>query len=207
MKEILEDAWAHIHAWLAANAPVVMESLRPPASDEQIRDAEASMGHVVLPPEVRACYRVHDGQQSVPMPLPSCPKRQDVPGFLYGERWLNLDLMVEHWRIKKKLFDEQAFFRRPGEPHGPIYPVWWHPLWIPLTTDQYGYMKCLDLIPAGKGGRVGQVIYWCNDEPSRGLVSPGLTDYLAQFADELENGEWTTIPDKYGPSLVSIDQL
>jgi cell wall assembly regulator SMI1 len=201
--ETLEGAWARIHAWLAANAPVVLESLGPPATDEQLRVAESSMS-VVLPSEVRACYRIHDGQRAVPMPLPSRPDRQDVPGFLYGEHWLRLELMVEHWRIKKKLFDEGAFWRR-AEPYGPIYPVWWHPLWVPLTTDPFGYMKCLDLI-AGPGGRVGQVISWCNDEPSRGVVAAGLTDYLSGFAGALEQGEYTTIPDKYGPSLVSIDE-
>jgi cell wall assembly regulator SMI1 len=160
---------------------------------------------VVLPSDVRACYRVHDGQRPVPMPLRDRPDRQDVPRFLYGEQWLCLDLMVEHWRIKKNLLEEGAF-RRPGQPRGPIRPDWWHPRWVPLTTDHFGYMKCLDLAPAN-GGRVGQVIYWCHDDPSRGVVALGLTDWLAGFADALEQGEYTTVPDKYGPSLVSIDEL
>jgi cell wall assembly regulator SMI1 len=203
--DMLEDAWARIHAWLAVNAPVVLGSLRPPATDEQLRVAEASMGGLVLPAEVRACYRVHDGQRAVPMPLPSWPDRQEVPGLLYGERWLSLERMVEHWRIKNQLLVDGTF-RRVGEPQGPILPLWWHPCWVPLTTDPFGYMKCLDLVPA-RGGRVGQVIYWCHDEPSRGVVAAGLTDWLARFADALEQGEWTTAPDKYGPNLVSIDAL
>jgi cell wall assembly regulator SMI1 len=202
--ETLKATWDRIHAWLAANAPVVLESLRPPATDEQIRVAESAMG-IVLPSDVRACYRVHAGQQAVPMPLPSCPDRQGVPRFLYGEQWLSLDLMVEHWRIKKKLLEEGAF-RRAGQPRGPIRPDWWHPQWVPLTTDPFGYMKCLDLAPA-RGGQVGQVIYWCNDDPGRGVVAPGLAGWLARFADALEGGEYITAPDKYGPSLVHIDEL
>jgi cell wall assembly regulator SMI1 len=201
---MLEGAWARIHAWLAANAPVVLESLQPPATDEQLRDAEESMG-VVLPADVRACYRVHDGQRPVPMLLRDWPDRQDVPRFLYGQQWLSLDRMVEHWRIKKGLLEEGAF-GHPGQPRGPIRPDWWHPKWVPLTADRLGYMNCLDLAPA-EGGRVGQVIYWCHDDPSRGVVAPELTDWLAQFADALEQGEYTTVPDKYGPSLVSIDEL
>jgi cell wall assembly regulator SMI1 len=113
--------------------------------------------------------------------------------------------MVEHWRIKHKLLVEGAF-RRAGMPRGPIRPDWWHWRWIPLTTDPFGYMKCLDLAPAD-GGQVGQVIAWCHDDPYRAVVAVGLTDWLARFADALERGDYTTVPDKYGPSLVHIDEL
>jgi cell wall assembly regulator SMI1 len=118
--ETLEDAWVRIHAWLWANAPVVLASLRPPATDEQLRDAESALG-VVLPSEVRACYRVHDGQRAVPMPLRNWPDREEVPGFLYGEQWLSLSLMVEHWRIKHRLLLDGAF-RRAGQPRGRFSP-------------------------------------------------------------------------------------
>jgi hypothetical protein len=39
------------------------------------------------------------------------------------------------------------------------------------------------------------------------VVAPELTGWLARFADALEQGEYITVPDKYGPSLVSIDAL
>lgn len=204
MAETLEDTWCRIRGWLATNAPDVLTSLAPPATDDQFRAAEDAMG-VKLPAEVRACYRIHDGQQPVPTPLPSNPALRCVPAFLDGEDWLSLDRMVESWRMMKRLLDAGSF-PHSGLPRGPVRPDWWHPHWLPLTESQSGYMTCLDLAPAS-GGRVGQVLRWCHDDPFRGVAAPSLGDWLAEFAEELEAGEYTTAPDAYGPGLVRVDDL
>jgi cell wall assembly regulator SMI1 len=200
----LEDTWERIHVWLAANARDVLASLGPPATCEQFRAAEEAMG-VELPAEVKECYHIHDGQHAIPTPLPSYPSLRSVPAFLYGEDWLSLDRMVESWRLMKRLLDDGSF-PHPGLPRGPVRADWWHPHWLPLTEDQSGYMKCLDLAPAA-GGRVGQVLWWCHDDPSRGVAAATLAEWLAAFAEELEAGEYTTAPDEYGPGLVRVDDL
>jgi cell wall assembly regulator SMI1 len=200
----LEDTWDRIRSWLAANASEVLASLAPPATDAQLHAADSAMG-VELPAEVRACYRIHNGQRPVLTPRPSHPPRRSVPAFLYGDDWLSLDKMVEHWRMMKGLLDDEVF-KHPGLPRGPVRPVWWDPCWLPLTENHSGYMKCLDLAPTA-GGRVGQILWWCHDDPSRGVAALSFGAWLAAFAEKLEAGEYTTAPDVYGPGLVRISDL
>ena len=61
------------------------------------------------------------------------------------------------------------------------------------------------------GGALGMEpgALWVKRDDVTGLGGGGnkarKLEYLC--ADALDQGEWTTIPDKYGPSLVSIDSL
>jgi cell wall assembly regulator SMI1 len=201
----LEQTWDHIHKWLATHCPIVLASLGPPATAEQFREAEQAMG-VELPPEVKDCYCIHDGQRSIHTPVSYAPNLQCIPAFLYGEDWLGLTDMVRHWRMMKGLLDDGTFADIEGEPHGPIRSDWWHPKWLPLTDDHSGYMKCLDLA-AQRRGHTGQVIFWCHDSAERGILAKSLTEWLARFALELERGEYTTVPDKHGPGLIRVRDL
>src|SRR5215471_12466816 len=81
--------WDRIHFWLAGNAPLVLASLRPGATEEQIRAAERELG-VTLPEDVKACYRIQDGQNDYDDGYPL--------GFLYGHPWCGLERIVKEWR-------------------------------------------------------------------------------------------------------------
>jgi cell wall assembly regulator SMI1 len=198
----LEETWERIHRWLAAHCPVVLASLGPPATDEQFREAEQAMG-VELPEEAKAVYRVHDGQRVIPTPVSYSPDLRCIPAFLYGEDWLGLADMVKHWRMMKELLDDGTFARIRGEPRGPVRADWWHPRWLPLTEDNSGYMRCLDLAPTSRG-HVGQVIFWCHDSPERGVIARSLPEWLERFTLELEQGDYTTVPDQHGPGLIRV---
>src|SRR5262245_42248200 len=82
----MKAVWKRIHTWLAANAPEGYGDLRPGASAEAIQAAEKAMG-LKLPADVKASYRVHDGQSN-------------EPGLIGGEGWclLPLQQMVAWWR-------------------------------------------------------------------------------------------------------------
>ncbi len=198
---VLEQTWDRIHNWLAAYSPLVLASLGPPATEGQLREAEEAMG-VDLPSEVKECYRIHDGQRIIPIPVSSMTDLRCVPSFLDGHAWLGLADMVWHWRILKELLDKGTFARVEGEPRGPVRSDWWHPRWIPLTDDD-GYMKCLDLAPKSQG-RVGQVIFWCHDAAQRGVIAGSLTEWLARFALELEQGKYIIPPERDGIGLHPI---
>ena len=83
---MIESVWVRIHKWLDANAPASYGKLRPGASSEAIQSAELAIG-LNLPDDLRASYRLHDGQL-------------DEPGLIGGEGWCLLSLreMVEQWR-------------------------------------------------------------------------------------------------------------
>src|SRR4051812_22971766 len=116
--------WDRIHAWLADNAPEVLASLQPPATDVQIRAAEQDLGvsfpaglrprgtnvhtrpaeqarGVSSPADVKAASRVHNGQAEGPRGYP--------PAFLYGWEWLSLERMVDEWGVWKGLVEAGDF--------------------------------------------------------------------------------------------------
>ncbi len=81
----MKKVWDRIHTWLAANAPAGYGNLRPGASAETIESAENAMG-LKLPDDVKASYRIHDGQST-------------EPGLVGGEGWrlLSLQEIVQDW--------------------------------------------------------------------------------------------------------------
>jgi cell wall assembly regulator SMI1 len=82
----MKAVWKRIHVWLDANAPEGYSHLRPGANAEMVRAAEDAMG-LKLPADVKASYRIHDGQSN-------------EPGLIGGEGWclLSLQEMVKQWR-------------------------------------------------------------------------------------------------------------
>lgn len=177
----MKTTWDRIHVWLAANAPDVLASLRPGATEEAIQVAEREMG-VKLPDDVRDCYRFHDGQ--------GCKNEESTPpGFLYGQHWQSLADILADWHVRMHLVDIGNYGRGRSTSEDPIRTDWWHPAWVPLTTSHTGAWNCLDLAPA-PGGDVGQIISWQNDDPDREIEASSFSEWLAGFAEELELGVW-----------------
>jgi cell wall assembly regulator SMI1 len=196
--------WDRIHRWLDRHAPHVLASLKPGASEEQIRAAEQALG-VTFPDDVKLCYRIHDGQQEVPVPVSYWPDLRTVPGFLQGDHWFSLEDMVDTWRMLKGLLDDGSFDQARSFPHGPIRTDWWHPRWIPVADCGCGDLRCLDLAPRSRG-KVGQVIDWDHAASDRSVIARSMTAWLAGFADDLEDGEYTTALDQT-PGLIHISDL
>lgn len=82
----MKAVWNRIHAWLDANAPEGYGRLCLGASREAILAAEKAMG-LKLPSDVKASYRIHDGQGK-------------EPGLIGGEGWclMTLQAMIKFWR-------------------------------------------------------------------------------------------------------------
>jgi cell wall assembly regulator SMI1 len=187
----MKPIWDRIHVWLAANAPTVLQSLRPGATDEQIRAAEREMG-VTLPDDVKAAYRIHDGNAGA--------------SFLHGRYWNSLEEMVKDWRSLKALYDDGESARSdvfvPGEATRSDF---WHPAWIPLAVREDGNFCALDLAPAPDGD-VGQILYWWRDMDSpRAVAHYSFTHWLDDFVEELEAGEWVYSEDFGG--LATLDDV
>lgn len=56
----VEEPWARVDAWLARHAPLTRATLRPPAPQAGIEDAERTLG-VTFHPDLVASLRCHDG--------------------------------------------------------------------------------------------------------------------------------------------------
>jgi cell wall assembly regulator SMI1 len=191
----MKTIWDRIHLWLELHAPLVLESLKPGTTDERLAEAE-SVFEVALPADVKASYRIHDGQYH--------DGYHTVPGFLFGVEWFDLGRAVEEWGAWKDLFDRGVFANEPGDTAGAIRQAWWHPAWIPLTGDGAGNHYCLDTSPTQEG-TVGQIITLWHDDALRELVAPCFGEWLTTFAGELEAGLWMYAVE-YG-GLVRVEDL
>ena len=176
------ETWQRIERWLARNAPVVMQSLRAGAADREIADTEVFLD-VTFPDDVRASFRVHDGQSG------STASFGFSPGLIDGWELLSLATMRDQWQAWKDLLDGGEFDDTRSEPRGPILTDWWHPCWIPLTHDGSGNHHMLDLNPA-PGGAVGQIIEFVHDDSTRTVVAANFATWLTQFANDLDAGEY-----------------
>jgi cell wall assembly regulator SMI1 len=176
----MKRIWDRIHVWLSDNAPDVLANLRPGATEEQIRAAEAEMG-VSLPDDVKASYRIHDGQD---LGVMGCGM-----GFLYGWELCSLARMLQGWKCHKELLDDGTFDAVESDPSDKVREDWWHPAWIPITDSSFGYCHCIDLVPK-RAGRPGQIILWCHDDGNRPIKAESFEKWLDWFAFELEIEYW-----------------
>jgi cell wall assembly regulator SMI1 len=172
--------WDRLHTWLRANAPLVYGDLRPGASEKKIRATEVALG-VQLPDDVKACYRIHDGQRPA-------NRRGSVRSFLDCHEWHSLEDIVASWKVWKKLLDDGIFAGRRWPAERGVRSDWFHPGWVPVASGTWCEVF-LDLVPT-RGGRVGQVLELVRDPPSRDVLADSFTEWLTWFADDLEDGTY-----------------
>src|ERR1700678_2523651 len=94
----MKAVWKCIHAWLGENAPAGYGNLRAGATAKAIQAAENVIGPK-LPDDVKASYRIHNGQGM-------------EPGLVGGEGWMLLSLqeIVKLWRRWSKANPKHAHF-------------------------------------------------------------------------------------------------
>jgi cell wall assembly regulator SMI1 len=176
----MEEIWTQIDAWLEANAPVVSQSLQPGASDSQIQALEDTLS-IYLPEDVRASYRIHNGQSTVDY---------GAHGLIPLVReFLCLERIQDEWQVKKEVFNPEAFPDLESEPAPGIKTDFWNLQWIPLTSDGGGDNHCLDLDPA-EGGTSGQIITMVQQDTRREVVATSFRNWLEEYAKKLESGEY-----------------
>lgn len=89
----MEDRWNRLEEWFEENIPSYPSHLRPPATEQEVADAEAELG-VTFPPSVRKSYLIHDGEE-----------RGHYGGVL-KHRMLQLTEVVEETQRMRELFED-----------------------------------------------------------------------------------------------------
>lgn len=187
----MSSIWARFEAWLAANAPQLLDELNPGATDAELGQLAAAIG-TEPPADFVAFYRVHNGQ------------RGSAGGLLDGEELLSVPRMLAEWTIWHDLLQGGDFEGINSDPAPGVRADWWHPCWLPLTYDGAGNHCCLDLAPA-PGGTRGQIIRMWHDDAERPLVATSFTEWLAQYVAGLEAGDYAFSEDYDG--IVAVDDL
>src|SRR5688572_13123427 len=110
----ITQSWKVIEAWLRENAPDVKRSLRPGATPKAIAELEAKIG-TPLPDDVKASYRIHDGQKD-DAPCGVFPSLGDDLGPEPAFRLLSVKEIARAWAMMKGLLDGGDFAGRKGKP-------------------------------------------------------------------------------------------
>jgi cell wall assembly regulator SMI1 len=170
------ELWRGIEAWFAKNLPNADLVLRPPATRDQIAEAEAKLG-TKLPDDFVASLLVHDGQEDEPnvLWLPS------------AYRLGSLASLVACWERDRQSYADDP--EREGWLDGSecTRQVHFHPKHVPIAGSRFwDYDRLLlDFFPGPKG-RPGQVI--AREESELYVIAPSFLLLLEKTLAGLENG-------------------
>jgi cell wall assembly regulator SMI1 len=116
----LEGALARLEAWLSANRPAFLGTLRPGADGHALEKLASTLGRS-LPPALVAWLRWHDGQD------------EDTPAAFIGAFSL-----MSHDEVIGEVLTRRASSEGP-----------WDEGWIPILDDFNGSLICLDTSSVG----------------------------------------------------------
>lgn len=180
-QDTIDQLWQRIEAGWRLQTPPAESDLALGASEQAIEEVERLLG-TILPQDVRASYRRHDGGYSVEL-----VSEMDV---------FPLEGIAGCWHIMEELRHDADWVSQPlyyfteeivrsGWHTGSIQPVWWHRRWIPFAIDITGNLSCLDLAPA-VGGTMGQIIDWDHEAGPSRVLFPSFERLLAALAEQVE---------------------
>jgi internalin A len=170
---------------LERSVPDLSARLRPPVSEQQIQDAETTIG-LSWPEDLKELYRWHNGDGS------------DLAMGLFGVfTWWSLAELLRDWESQAADFDELArddpyvmedetqwtdFVIRPWN----VAP----PTWIPIGKWPNDPVSLVVDIAPGPRGTVGQLLAYCYDDfQSCTRLAYSLNTYLTDLEQGLAKGE------------------
>ncbi len=171
----IDQAWDIIDRVLHDHAPLVAQTLRPPASQADLDRLAATVGHT-LPSDLVTSLKIHDGQ--------------DNPSFLQDlfdhHTLLSAAAMVTHSDMRADALgddiDDVSQWMVPDK----VRTIMNCRGWLQFTTSEsFGWAVDLDPLPAGE---VGQVIWLPVDGPTPEPEFPSYRDWLSQLAQALDAG-------------------
>ncbi len=189
----VNESWDQIESWLAAHAPTVRESLRPPARAGTLDKLQAKLG-LSLPADFANSARLHDGQKE-DAEHGLFPIADDVLGAMPSCRLLALTEIGREWKLMKELHDSGEFASRKSKPVRGVRDDWWNPAWVPIADNGGGDYFCLDLAPA-RGGTAGQVIVFFHDMKDRPKIAKSYANWLEKLAKGFESGQYVLDEDE-----------
>jgi cell wall assembly regulator SMI1 len=176
----IEESWARVTAWLAANAPASYATLRPPALPPELDACERDL-KVALPAELRRLLLVSNGAAGWDADDTYHREAWFLPG---GHRLLSAAELAGDSRGLVETMSDLGFASLMGD--------WWHPQWVLFGRHVAGDGMAIDQRPGPGQGAVGQ---FENEGSIKFTVGASLGEYVAKVADSIENGslDWDVI--------------
>lgn len=168
----MRNIWARIENWLSTNAPEMIDELLPGASDQEIYQAEKSLG-IQFPKDVKESYRIHNGQN------------ESIDNLVLGHQLLSLKEIIRVWKVWKDLSDRNQ--------------IYWNSKWIPLISDGTGNEYSLTLSSVGIRNS-GQIIFIdhevdLEEAEAVNVIADSFQALMTKFADDLDSGSYTFLED------------
>ncbi|KAK9255208.1 hypothetical protein V1507DRAFT_453591 [Lipomyces tetrasporus] len=210
-------SWKRISRWAEKNYPELFDEFNEPALLEDLENLERA-AECVLPPDVRASFLEHDGQDRSGKPC----------GLIFGTALLDTDEVIAEWELWRAValaIEEEAHAaavapvvesaqatsssgptgkplkrlndftsHQTSVPHQAVQPVYAHTGWLPLAKDFCGNNIAVDLAP-GPAGHWGQVILFGREFDRKYVIARSWGHFLAMLADDLEEGRWSVDED------------
>jgi cell wall assembly regulator SMI1 len=191
MKQV-EKVWKNLTDWFATNAPELLETFQPGASEAEIADLERHVG-LELPDDFRTFLKLCNGQIQDPQ-----------AGFYSGDLMSVTDIKST-WSMMQGLIKKGTFKDSTSYPGKGVNAAWWNPAWVPFISWTTGDNTCIDLDPA-KGGTRGQVIIFWHDQGDRNIKQASFTEWLEVLLADIECGEIVYDREEYD-ALVNFGDL
>lgn len=174
--------WGRIASWHEVNTPAGTLRLAPGASEEDITAFEREVGFR-LPDDLRASFALHNGSEGT--------------FLLWHGELLSLEGIAQTRR--EYLWWQEQEGWGAGEDYemedivgpGPIKPLWWTPLRLPLT-DNSGDHVLADFDPA-EGGQRGQIIANSHETGPSRVRADTFAEWLLEMAEGLESGKYVYV--------------
>jgi cell wall assembly regulator SMI1 len=171
----IEDSWARVTAWLAANAPASYARLSAPAlpAEAELAACERDL-QMALPPELRRLLLISNGAADFDALGEYRPEAAFLPG-----RYRLLSA-AEVAARSRDLVDVAA-------EHGDdLIGSWWHPQWVLFADHIAADGIAIDQRPGPGQGAIGVFSHETGTEFGRWA---SLGDYVARVADSIETGQ------------------
>ncbi|AMV23308.1 transcription antitermination protein NusG [Gemmata sp. SH-PL17] len=172
----IHDTLERLERWLREHQPALLAAMRPGATDTELDDLERAIGRQ-LPDDVRAFYRWRGGSED--------EYRSECPLW---QRPLTLP------EIQHQYEECCRFAEADWEDLG--HPGWWHPVWVPIMSNDNGDFLCVDTAGVWTGVR-GQIVRFWHEYESRAIEAGSLGDWLRVLVADLERGRISTTDGTY----------
>jgi cell wall assembly regulator SMI1 len=195
--ERIQAALLRIGRWMNLHgARPIATNLAPGANPRRVTQAEAELGFSV-PPELRALWSLHDGQRDTGHSFVGAPRIGD----------LEFDLLsIEATTAQQELvlIDVERIRESEDEAGATV-----EGLRTDATTEElqsnhwlaFAALESQSLVMSGVTGRV----FFLGDDPLK-LLAPSLTDWLEQYAADLEADEYVVEASEGACSLARRDR-
>lgn len=172
----MDEIWIRLEMFLQKNAPTILDSLAPGASEEEIADVEEYIG-LQFPADVRQSYLRHDGQAD--------EGKEFIPGYFH---LLSMSEILQGVEENTSLVQHTNYDVPVNIITDPrVKRVFLDAAWVPFAGDVGGNRVCLDFDPT-PNGTVGQIILWNHEETAYPCLAPDFTVWLDKIVSDLEAG-------------------